>query len=297
MIENHGIGMLGLLAVFVSISFLPSTPAVARQTAAARADTAVADESTLTFWCPMRGAPCAMKDYPTAGACDDCGMALITRAAYEARAAERKKNAKTVGVVLYEGFEVLDVFGPIEMWGYVKEFDVVTVAAKAGPVRSTQGVDVVAQYSFDDCPPLQILMVPGGLGSIRELQNTVLLDFLRTRDAETEITTSVCSGSALLAKAGILDGHKATSNKLFFERAVSQSDKVDWVREARWVDDGKVITSSGVSAGMDMALHLIQRLYGDARARQIATGAEYVWNQDATNDPFAHSTHAAASPH
>ena len=253
--------------------------------------------TTAVFWCPMRGNPCAMKDYPAAGACDDCGMALITEAAYEAQVAERKKNAKTVGIVLYEGFEVLDVFGPIEMWGYVKEFNVVTVAEKAGAVRSTQGIEVVAQYSFEDCPPIQILMVPGGLGTTRELENTALLDFLRKRHADTEITTSVCSGSALLARAGLLDGHKATSNKLFFERATAQSDKVDWIREARWVDDGKVITSSGVSAGMDMALHLVRRLYGDARARQIASGAEYIWNDDAANDPFVQLAHPAHPQH
>lgn len=247
------------------------------------------------FWCPMRGNPCALKDYPEAGPCDDCGMALITKSAYEQQAKERAKNQKTVGIVLYEGFEVLDVYGPVEMWGYVKEFKVITVAEKSGPVRSTQGVETVAQYSFDDCPPLQILMVPGGLGTLIELDNETLLSFLRARHGETEITTSVCSGSVLLARAGILDGHKATSNKLFFDRAVAQSSKVDWIREARWVDDGKVITSSGVSAGMDMALHLVRRLYGEARAQQIALGAEYIWNQDAANDPFAKSAHPA--PH
>ncbi|MBL7647581.1 MAG: DJ-1/PfpI family protein [Candidatus Hydrogenedentes bacterium] len=218
-------------------------------------------------------------------------MALITKSAYEQQAKEREKNQKTVGILLYEGFEVLDVYGPIEMWGYVKEFKVVTVARKAGPVRSTQGVETVAQYGFDDCPPLQILMVPGGLGTLIALDDNELLDFLRARHTESEITTSVCSGSVLLARAGILDGHKATSNKLFFDRAVAQSSKVDWIREARWVDDGKVITSSGVSAGMDMALHLVRRLYGEARAQQIALGAEYIWNEDASNDPFARSAH------
>ena len=247
------------------------------------------------FWCPMRGNPCALKDYAAAGPCDDCGMALVTKTAYEQQAREREKNRKTVGIVLYEGFEVLDVYGPIEMWGYVKEFNVVTVAREAGPVRSTQGVETVAQYGFDDCPPLQILMVPGGLGTLIALDDNDLLDFLRARHSESEITTSVCSGSVLLARAGILDGHKATSNKLFFDRAVTQSGKVDWIREARWVDDGKVITSSGVSAGMDMALHLVRRLYGEARARQIALGAEYIWNEDASNDPFAGAAHPA--PH
>ena len=99
--------------------------------------------------------------------------------------------------------------------------------------------------------------------------------------------TSVCTGSALLAKAGVLDGHKATSNKQFFKLATDQSDKVEWIWEARWVDDGNVITSSGVSAGMDMALHIIDRLFGTQTAEAIAMGTEYEWQRDPTKDIFA----------
>ena len=97
---------------------------------------------------------------------------------------------------------------------------------------------------------------------------------------------SVCTGSAILAKAGVLDGRKATSNKQFFEFARIQSDKVTWVEEARWVEDGPVATSSGVSAGTDMALGIIARLYGAERAQQIANLTEYEWQTDPTRDPF-----------
>jgi transcriptional regulator GlxA family with amidase domain len=97
---------------------------------------------------------------------------------------------------------------------------------------------------------------------------------------------SVCSGSAILARAGLLDGRRATSNKQFFELARSQSAKVDWVTEARWVEDGPFATSSGVSAGTDMALGLIARLYGRERAQQIADLTEYEWQSDPTRDPF-----------
>ena len=91
----------------------------------------------------------------------------------------------------------------------------------------------------------------------------------------------------LLAKAGVLDGYKATSNKLYFDLARMQSSKVEWIRQARWVEDGKFITSSGVSAGIDMALHVVRRLYSEDDARKIAKLTEYVWNDDAANDPFA----------
>jgi putative intracellular protease/amidase len=262
--------------------------------AAAAADPSIRDTAPASpgiFWCPMRGKPCAKVDYATAGVCKDCGMPLITRESYEKLAAERLESVKTVGILLYNGFESLDVFGPVEMWGYVKEFEIVTVAETAGPVTSTQGIAVVADYGFAECPPLDILMVPGGIGTRRELKSEAMIAFIRDTSAKAELTVSVCTGSALLAKAGVLDGHRATSNKRFFDLAVAQSDQVDWVRQARWVDDGAVITSSGVSAGTDMALHLVRRLFGEDRARQIADGAEYVWNDDASQDPFSGNLH------
>ena len=98
---------------------------------------------------------------------------------------------------------------------------------------------------------------------------------------------SVCSGSAIFARAGLLDGRRATSNKMFFSLASSQSDKVEWVEQARWVVDGSMVTSSGVSAGTDMALAVIADLFGKERALQIAAFTEYQWHQDADSDPFA----------
>lgn len=194
---------------------------------------------------------------------------------------------KVLGIVLYPGFEVLDVFGPVEMWNYVPEFQVVMLSEQGGPVRSAQGVDVISQYSFATAPPLDILMVPGGVGTLTELSNDILLDYLKTQNARTEVTTSVCTGSALLARTGMLKGHKATSNKNFFTMAVDQDPSVDWVVKARWVDDGKFVTSSGVSAGTDMALGLVMKLFGKARAQQLARSLEYEWHEDPTVDPFA----------
>ena len=199
-----------------------------------------------------------------------------------APAARRK-----LGIVLYPGFEVLDVYGPAEMWGYVPEFDIVYVAEQAGPVMSGQGVATVAQFGFADAPPLDILMVPGGFGTTAQLENAALIAYLRAQDARSELTTSVCTGSALLARAGVLDGRRATSNKRFFSLAATQDPDVDWVVSARWVEDGKYVTSSGVSAGTDMALAVIARLFGKARAEGIASGVEYEWQDDPTVDPFA----------
>jgi transcriptional regulator GlxA family with amidase domain len=171
--------------------------------------------------------------------------------------------------------------------GRLPDHKVVFVAEKAGPVLASQGVEAVATYSFDDAPQFDILMVPGGGGTRQEVYNETLLSFLRKQDQGTEMTTSVCTGAALLAKAGLLDGKRATTNKLAYKWATSQSDEVDWIGHARWVTDGKYITSSGVSAGTDMALAIVETLYGREAAERRARGAEYIWNDDPGNDPFA----------
>jgi len=200
--------------------------------------------------------------------------------------AERKES-RTIGIVLYPKFELLDVYGPAEIFGNLgPRMKVVMIAQKAGPVVSAQGPQVVADYGFDDCPPLDLLLVPGGMGTLTQLQNKPLLEWLASRAGKAEITMSVCSGSAILAKAGLLDGRRATSNKRYFQIAVDQGPKVQWVKEARWVDDGDRVTSSGVSAGIDMSLHVVERLYGTKAAELLADMTEYQWHRDANKDPF-----------
>ena len=197
-------------------------------------------------------------------------------------------KTRTLGILLYEDFELLDVFGPAEMFAYVgEELELLTVAESAGPVRSAQRISAVADHELESCPQLDLLLVPGGPGTIPALSNETLLEWLRKRASRAEITTSVCSGSAILAKAGLLDGRRATSNKQFFELATSQSEAVDWIWKARWVDDGDIVTSSGVSAGMDMALAVIERLWGAERAETIAALTEYRRQTDAEVDEFA----------
>lgn len=164
-----------------------------------------------------------------------------------------------LGIVLYPGFEVLDVYGPLEMWAYVPEFNVILIAEEEGPVASAQGAVTLATHSFDTAPPLDIVMVPGGIGSRTQVKNEKLLDYLREVNETTRYTTSVSTGSALLAKAGILDGHRATTNKRAFYLAEEQSGNVDWV------ESGKMFTSSGVSAGTDMALGLIAKPMASSR--------------------------------
>lgn len=198
------------------------------------------------------------------------------------------ERIKLLGVVLFPEFELLDVFGPVEMFGNLKGMlDVTMVAEKRGPVVSAQGPSVVADHGFDDCPPLDLILVPGGMGTRAEIDNPVMLKWLRRRVAEAETAMTVCTGTALFARAGLLDGRRATTNKMLFQWVAEQGPKVQWVKEARWVEDGKFVTASGVSAGMDMALAVISRLNGPEMSQTLAIGTEYEWHQDPSWDPFA----------
>jgi transcriptional regulator GlxA family with amidase domain len=197
---------------------------------------------------------------------------------------------KIVGALLFPGFELLDIFGPLEAWGMLAQagnWELVTVAEAAGPVASAQHVRAVADQALAGCPKLDVLLVPGGQGTRKEVANGALLEWLRQRSAAAEVTTSVCTGAALLARAGLLDGRRATSNKASFGWVVEQGPKVTWVKEARWVTDGPFATSSGVSAGIDMTLAVIAQLESQKTAEDIATRMEYDWHRDPTWDPFA----------
>lgn len=194
---------------------------------------------------------------------------------------------KTVGVLLFPEFELLDVFGPLEMFGMLDEFSIRLVAERERTIASTQGPRSVIDDLFADDRAYDILLVPGGRGTRREVDNPHVLDWLTRKAANAEHVASVCTGSALLAKAGLLDGIAATSNKLAFGWVKSQGPAVHWQPRARWVEAGKFFTSSGVSAGMDMSLALIARICGEAQARQAATWAEYEWHKNPDDDPFA----------
>jgi transcriptional regulator GlxA family with amidase domain len=198
------------------------------------------------------------------------------------------EKARTLGVVLFPGFELLDVFGPLEMFGQLSGVvDICTAAQGAGSVSSAQGPRVVADHGFEDCPSLDLLLVPGGIGTRDGIDNERLIGWLTERTEAAELVMTVCTGTALLARTGLLDGHRATTNKMAFHWVAEQGPRVKWVKQARWVEDGKFVTSSGVSAGMDMALAVIAHLVGEQMSESVAVGTEYEWHRDPAWDPFA----------
>ncbi|MDH3691947.1 MAG: DJ-1/PfpI family protein [Gammaproteobacteria bacterium] len=193
-----------------------------------------------------------------------------------------------VGVVLFEGFELLDIFGPLEMFGMLPgQFNIHLVVEGSNPVASAQGPRSVIDDSFASAKQYDILLVPGGPGARTEVNNPTILDWLRHASQISTFVTSVCTGSALLAKSDVLDGRRATTNKYAFNWVTTQGEKVRWIYEARWIEDGKFFTSSGVSAGMDMTLGLIERILGRESSEQLVNCAEYEWHSDSSRDPFA----------
>ncbi len=208
--------------------------------------------------------------------------------AQDAAAGKEEKAMRTLGIFIFPGFELLDATGPLEMWGNLKgQIKLVTVARQKGEVTSSQGPKMVAEFGFDDCPPMDLLLVPGGFGVPKVLQEKDTLEWMRARSAKAELTMSVCNGASILAAAGLLNGRPATTNKAYWDMATAPGPEVKWVRHARWVDDGNIVTSSGVSAGMDMTLHVIARLFGQPRAERLANEIEYEWHRDPSWDPFA----------
>ena len=194
----------------------------------------------------------------------------------------------TVGIVVFPDFEILDVFGPVEMLGMHPEtFELRMIAQSRGSVSSAQGPRCLADDGFDDDKDYDVILVPGGQGTRREVDNPSMLHWLEGQCSKSRFVTSVCTGAALLARAGVLDGRHATTNKMNFDWVVSQGPDVHWKYDARWVEDGNMFTSSGVSAGMDMILAFIAHILGEQSADDAALWAEYSRHRDADVDPFA----------
>lgn len=215
---------------------------------------------------------------------------------------------RVIGALVFPGFELLDLYGPLEMFGFFpEEFEIRILARTADPVASRAGPRTLVDRAWGEgCSggaafaerhagdgadavtgDLDLLLVPGGPGTRALVDEPVTLAWLAEAAPRAGHTLSVCTGSALLARAGVLDGLHATTNKAAFAWVESLGPRVSWVRRARWVKDGSFYSSSGVSAGIDMALAVIADLLGREQAEQAALWAEYTWHDDPGHDPFA----------
>jgi len=193
---------------------------------------------------------------------------------------------KRVGIVLFENIEVLDFCGPFEVFSVTRlneerrreepsPFEALLVAEKLDPVTTTGNMKVIPHCAFENCPRLDILVVPGGWGTRKELNNPVMLEWLRARAAEVETLTSVCTGSMLLGFAGLLDGLHATTHWRSLDWMRDSFPSVTVEYEQHVVEDGRVVTSAGISAGIDMALKVVARYFGKDIAQATARYMEY----------------------
>ncbi|KAI1379806.1 class I glutamine amidotransferase-like protein [Hypoxylon crocopeplum] len=202
-------------------------------------------------------------------------------------------------VALFPGFQALDVFGPLDILNLLSKktpLSLRVLASSLAPVSTATGASghsvgqaVVPTHTFADCglDDVEVLLVPGGFGTRDPEVVREVVDFVRDAYPRLRFLLTVCTGSAVAAMAGVLDGRRATSNKRAWAWATAQGPKVDWVRRARWVTDGNVWTSSGISAGIDMMYAFVADQFGEDVASSLAEASEYVRNTDPADDPFA----------
>jgi putative intracellular protease/amidase len=194
---------------------------------------------------------------------------------------------KEVAILLFNEFETLDVYGPVEIFGrHPNLYNLRYFSENGGKITNRHNVSVLTEKLENIPQKPEIFFIPGGFGTRELVENKLFIDQIKTICENSTFVLTVCTGSALLAKTGLLNGRNATSNKRSFEWVMAQGPAVNWIKKSRWEADGKFYTSSGVSAGMDMTLGFLSEMHDIEFSRKIAFDIEYVWNEDKENDPF-----------
>ncbi len=192
-------------------------------------------------------------------------------------------RTRNLAILIFEDVEVLDFCGPFEVFSLANRstdspaFTVLTVAENAGPVLTRGGLSVNPHHRLLDCPEPDVLLVPGGQGTRKEMHNPALIDWVTQASTKAELVLSVCTGALLLAKAGLLDGLEATTHHGALDLLQEIAPKTMIHADRRFVDSGRVICSAGIAAGIDMSLHVVGRLLGREVAEQTARQMEYPW--------------------
>ncbi len=195
-------------------------------------------------------------------------------------------DRRNVAILIFDAMEVLDFAGPFEVFSVAGEvndpspFTVFTVAETAAPVKARGGLSVNPRYTIHDCPPPHILLIPGGWGTRALMNNTVVVGWVKAQAERVECLLSVCTGALVLARAGLLDGLGATTHHTALDLLRKEAPTATIYENRRYVDNGKVITSAGVSAGIDMALYVVAKLLGDEAAQSTLREMEYPWQPE-----------------
>jgi putative intracellular protease/amidase len=199
---------------------------------------------------------------------------------------QKKAAPRNLAIFIFNGVQIIDYTGPFEVFGQAHDgggqhlFNVYTVAEKADPITTNMGMTVVPKYTFDNAPKPDVIVLPGG-GVGPQLDNPKVIKWVQERAAEAEYVMSVCNGAFYLGKAGLLDGKTATTFYGLIDDLKELAPKAKVVTDQRFTDNGKIITTAGLSSGIDGALHLVERIAGRGRAQEIALNMEYNWQPDA----------------
>ncbi len=194
--------------------------------------------------------------------------------------------SRNVSILLFDDIEVLDFAGPFEVFAVTDElsghqlFNVHTVAFNAGTLRARNGLQVVPDHTLGSAPPPDILVIPGGNGSKALLNQSAVLDWIARAAPQAELVASVCTGARLLAKLGLLDGLRATTHHECFAELRALAPKATFLEDVRFTDNGRILTAAGISAGIDLSLHIVARLHGVDVAQRTADYMEYRWIND-----------------
>jgi transcriptional regulator GlxA family with amidase domain len=200
---------------------------------------------------------------------------------------------RRVGILIFPDVAVLDFCGPFEVFSVARldearrreepsPYEVVLVAERPGVVVASGGLKVVPDHTLEECPPLDVLVVPGGWGTRREIANERLIAWIAGRGPKVETVASVCTGSMLLGQAGLLDGRRATTHWKALDWMRASFPAITVVEDQHVVEEGDVLTSAGISAGIDLALRVVARHHGEAVARATARHMEYPYPEDNT---------------
>lgn len=188
---------------------------------------------------------------------------------------------KNVGIFIFNDIELLDFAGPYEVFSVTAElndhqlFQVFTIASDGAEIKSVNGLRAVPDYNFNNHPPVDILVIPGGVGTRAEVTKQDVLDWVSKTSENAKITMSVCSGARLLGKLGLLDHLEATTHHTVIDNLKEIAPKANITADKRFIDNGKIMTAGGISAGIDLSLHIVKKIYGEAIVNKTVKYMEY----------------------
>ncbi|WP_353780049.1 DJ-1/PfpI family protein [Winogradskyella sp. 3972H.M.0a.05] len=232
---------------------------------------------SVEYYCPPCGCPDDGTIFQSSGVCASCNMAYLTRVKGLEEKPSNNAPRRTAAILLFDYADIMDVTGPMSVFEHAG-FNVVTVAKDENPKRIGMYTSLTPDYTFSNLPTVDVIMVPGG-GPAEANQDMDIVNWLKAKDETTDTMFSVCSGAFYLALAGILDGKEATTFASLIPILKEQFPKVEVLNNVKYTNNGHVITSSGLSSGIDASFEVVAKYYGVGRAQDIANRMEYPWKR------------------